>query len=609
MQMRKKIKADHGGQPMTIQNILLSQRHALWLRLGVGLVFGLLIATLIETDKSGVGGADQWRATLASALGLSAFVLWAGAAAMRRVTLAVWFLVAFGLVYYISDATFDTDSSRNGPFWSSYFLLYPLLFIAHELVSSGDQAGRLIAPYETYFDEAWKRGVQLILAIIFVLLFWGILWLGAALLGFIGFDWLEELLKEPYFHWPASGLAFGAAVHLGDVQSKILANVRNLVLGVMSWLLPIIAVIGAIFALSLLRSGLKPLWDTNAATASLLAGCVGFVLLINAAYQQGDNERPVSIILKWCVRIAAVLLLVFSVLAAWSLWLRIDQYGLSADRILAGIGVIIAVSFGIGYSIAAIWPGRWMARVEPVNIGMAILKVAIFFAVLTPIADPARLSVADQVARLNAGKVSVADFDWWLLKDETGHYGKRALEALAKSDKRDIAAKAQAALKNDLGERPYREFSLPVEANPLPRDLSKLKVVVPKGGSLPSSFLTGGSANVLPEYCFKSPQPTDNSLSCSVALLDLNGDQQNEVLIRSGFELRTFSFINGSWNLLQTTNFGPSFSFDDFDAGRVQVRDSVWKDIIITSPIGGMSVYRSQPDPNLVIQSPPPPSK
>lgn len=575
---------------MALQNTIFPEKQALALRLSVGLIFGLLIATLIETGKPQADGLDteMWRASLTSALALSAFVIWAGAAAMRRFTLAIWSILAFGLIYYISDRAFGADRTQDFGFWSSLFLLYPLLFIAHELVSSGDQSGKLIAPYETYFDEAWKRGVQLVLAIVFVLLFWGILWLGAALLGFIGFDWLEELLKEAYFHWPASGLAFGAAVHLGDIQTKLLSNVRNLVLGVMSWLLPIITLIGAIFAVSLLRSGLQPLWSTKAATASLLAACVGFVLLINAAYQQGDNERPVSVILKWCVRLAAILLLVFSVLAAWSLWLRIAQYGLSGDRVLAGVGVIIALAFGVGYSVAVFWPGRWMERVEQVNIGLAFLKVVIFLAILTPIAAPARLSVADQVARLNSGKVTVADFDWWLLKDDTGQYGKRALEVLAKSNEPEIVAKAQAALDDKIGERPYRDVNNSEIAALPPRQVSKLKVVSPKGAALPETFLAQArwpNDMPMPEYCYKPTTGGDNAGSCSAAMLDLDGDQQDEIILRSSFELRVYRWTGTQWEMMNVLNADKSINIEDFDAGLIRGETQNWKDIAV-GPVG-----------------------
>jgi hypothetical protein len=193
------------------------------------------------------------------------------------------------------------------------------------------------------------------------------------------------------------------------------------VLGVLSWLLPVITAIGLLFAVSLCFSGLEPLWKTKTATASLLAGCVALVLLVNAAWQQGDAERPVHIVLRWSARIACGLLLVFSCLAAYSLWLRIAQYGLTPERVMALVGVIIAVLYGLGYAVAAVIPkGRWLWLLEPVNIGLAFIVMLISLSVLTPIADPYRLSAQSQAGRVNTGQVAAEKFDWRALRFETG---------------------------------------------------------------------------------------------------------------------------------------------------------------------------------------------
>jgi Domain of unknown function (DUF4153) len=562
----------------------VTAKQALYLRLATGGLFGLAIAALEKMGSA--SDAAQWRDTLTGTLALVAFVIWAGAGSMRRLSLAAWSAIAAILISYILWMAFDKDTRGPDVLFGQNFLIFPLLFIAHELVSSGDQAGKWIAPYETYFDEAWKRGVQLALAIAFTLLFWGILWLGAALLGFIGFNWLKDLLRNAYFAGAATGLAFGAAVHLGDVQTKLLANVRSLILGVLSWLLPVIALIGTIFASSLLVSGLAPLWATKAATATLLGGCIGFVLLINAAYQQGDVERPVSIVLKWCVRIAAFLLLIFAVLAAWSLGLRINQYGLSPDRVYAGLGVIIALAYGIGYSVAIFMPGRWMGALEPVNIGLAIFKCVLFIAVLTPIAAANRLSVNDQVGRLTSGKVSIDKFDWWLLKDETGVYGKKALAALAASPNIAIATKAKAA-KDNIGGRPYRgpgaNFE-PAQVAAAPADLNAIPIVFPRAAKLPESFIKTDFVNSVTgrntPTCLQSAPVTGQTPSCKIALLDLNGDAIAEILVRDGPVLTVFTQTNGKW--AGTMGFIDIGGLEtDFDAGKLQAVPTQWQDLMI----------------------------
>jgi len=565
----------------------LPERAVLFLRLGVGFFIGLIVAFLIADEVSRSADTllrQDWREVLAQTLTLVAFILWAGAAVMRRVSLAIWSAIAAAVLCFILWHVRIYSGDGNSSELQSILILLALTFIANELVSSADQAGKPFAPYELYFDEAWKRGVQLILAIGFTLLFWGILWMGAALLGFIGFKWLEDLLKNEYFALPITGLAFASAVHLGDIQPKLLANVRGLALGVLAWLLPVITLIGAIFAVSLAFSGLQPLWDTKAATATLLSACIGFVLLINAAFQQGETDRKVQVVLKWCVRLAALLLLVFAVLAAWSLGLRINQYGLTIDRTLAGMVVVIALAYGLGYSAAVFWRGPWMELIKPLNIGLAVFKCVVFIAILTPIASPARLSVDNQVKRLTSGTVKPEKFDWWFLRYVTGNYGTRAIEQLIKSPNAAIAKQAAKAKAGELeNHRYYREDDEAAEANR--PDLSKLEVVAPKGAALPASFIAqkfDNETDLWVPSCLAA-KPAKDQPTCKAALLDLDGDTKPEVIIMtSSGSVVGFRRKADTWITLRTdVEAKPNKVVQDIEKGDIRTVEPLYKDVMI----------------------------
>jgi hypothetical protein len=590
----------------------LSERTALYLRLSVGLVIGLIVAFLIGDDNKKLAESilpEDWREILAQTLTLVAFILWAGAAVMRRVSLAIWSALAGAILCFILWHVRIYSGDASSSELQSILILLALTFIANELVSSADQAGKPFAPYELYFDEAWKRGVQLILAIGFTLLFWGILQLGAALLGFIGFKWLTELLQNEYFGFPITGLAFASAVHLGDIQPKLLANVRGLALGVLAWLLPVITLIGAIFAVSLAFSGLQPLWDTKAATATLLGACIGFVLLINAAFQQGETDRKVQVVLKWCVRLAAILLLVFAILAAWSLGLRINQYGLTIDRTLAGMVVVIALAYGIGYSVAIFWRGPWMELLKPLNIGLAVFKCVVFIAILTPLASPARLSVDNQVARLTSGKVKPEKFDWWLLRYDTGTYGTKALDQLTQSQNAAIAKVAAKAKANLLGERRhFLEDSETAEKNR--PDLSALEVVVPKGASLPASFVAqrfdGETIPFVPDCLVTKPikdQPT-----CKAALLDLDADTKPEVIIFStSGSITGFKQKDETWDGLRTESAANSQDIvKSLETGDIRMVEPRFKDVMIGEVRVRFQLYQRLPNIILDMNAVPP---
>ncbi len=560
-------------------NTTLSPQQTLIFRLAVGLVFGLAIAWLTDRPFSGRLGTGQpeiWHLVATTTLTLGAFVLWAGAGAMRRISYVMWGVIALLLIAGISwhRAINDGLWHYNPFFGESGFLLYPFLFITNELVSSGDQARKIVAPYATYFDEAWKRGVQLALAILFTALFWAILWLGAALLGFIGFNWLKDLLSESYFGWPVTGLAFAAAVHLGDVQPKLMAGFRALVLGVLSWLLPVITLVGLVFAASLCVSGLEPLWKTKAATASLLAACVALVLLINAAWQQNDEERSAHIIMTWSARLACGLMLVFSVLAALSLALRVQQYGLTPERVLAGVGVIIALAYGLSYSVAALWPkGRWLNLLEPINIGLAFIKAAILLAVLTPVADPGRLSAESQAARLQSGKVALDQFDWRVLRFDTGTYGRDALKKLTTTGKTE-AIRAEANKASQL-EDDERYDSAPVDTTLKTPDPKQFTVVFPQGAAVPQEFFAQRfRPYTLPDCATeKTAAP-----SCTVALIDLSRDGKPEMLVLDDTQVTVFKREALAWEKAGTIPLSDTQA-TDFKAGKLTTQRPEFDDL------------------------------
>ena len=584
---------------MSNDNTVLPEKAAFALRLCVGVGFGFGLAALghfgtFETDGMssaywGLSGAKGlWQPVLYSTLALSAFIWWANAGTMRRLSLLLWGLAASALIagLAVHQAVSNTERTLYAFSAAVAWLILPLLFVGNGLVSAADRSGRLIAPYATYFDQAWKHGVQLGLSLLFTGLFWAILWLGAALLHMIGFDWFEDLLKKDWFALPACGAAMACAMQLGDAQDKLLSHVRAVVLSVLSWLLPVIAAIGLLFLGSLCISGLEPLWKTRAATTTLLGACVAFVLLINAAYQQGDGERPVNIVLKWAARSAAILLLIFAGLAAYSLWLRVDEYGLTPERVLAGVGVIIALPFGFGYAAAAVWPGRWLARVESINIAMAFIKVVVFLGLLTPIGDPARLSTDNQVARLQSGRTPLAQFDWRLLRFQTGRYGATALSSLTKSGKtadiRVAAAKAAALTDSDRWEAP--QPFVPAQ----PNDMKKLKVVYPAGTSLPATFTADDLSRRDLLDCVRAENAT-----CTAAVIDLDGDGTAEILVLKANGMTTFTYETGVW---RATREDITFMNDDdvkaFNAGKITTKPHRWRDLIV----GGKNV--SEPGDN-----------
>src|SRR6185295_6268651 len=103
---------------------------------------------------------------------------------------------------------------------------------------------------------------------------------------------VREIIQERWFYFPATTTAFAAAVHISDARFGLIAGARTLALMVLSWLLPVMAAFAAAFLAALAFVGLQPLWATGSTTPLLLISAMMLVLLINATYQDGEQETP-----------------------------------------------------------------------------------------------------------------------------------------------------------------------------------------------------------------------------------------------------------------------------------------------------------------------------
>ncbi|HWU15599.1 MAG TPA: DUF4153 domain-containing protein, partial [Caulobacter sp.] len=412
----------------------------------------------------------------------------------------------------------------------TFFAVAALIFIGHHLVEPADIERRRIAAYSAYFDVTWKHGVQGALSVGFTGAFWLLLFLAAALFKLIGVDAIETLIRREWFAFPATAVIFAAAVQLTDVRANLVRGVRTVALTLLSWLLPLMALIAAAFLLTLPFTGLEPLWKTKSATAILLVADAFLILLANAAYQDG-TERA-AVVLKWAARLAGLLLVPITGLAAYGLSLRIGQYGLSPDRIIAAACVLVAAGYAMGYAVAAVRPGAWMKTLETTNIAMAFGVIAVLLALCTPVADPRRLSVEDQVKRLESGRVKAAEFDFRFLRFDAGRYGQRAFERLKHDKRADIRDAVGVAARLE------GRYDQPVKAAPSP--LSKAQVF-PAGQVLPPDFVAQFAADRSPAFCGAIGKP------CRANVLDLDKDGVSEILIEAGEGVAVYKRDDGHW--------------------------------------------------------------
>lgn len=395
-------------------------------------------------------------------------------------------VLALLTAYDIARDPFDSGElvPRIWPSGGLIFLAGIGLFIVNQLLEFRETGQRFYTHYALHFEESWMRAFQFVLSLLFTLLVWGVLQLGAALFDLIHIRAFGRLLEENWVRCIVSAMAFAASVHITDVRPALLRGMRNLGLTLLGWLLPLVTVLGAAFLAALLVQGVTPLWETRRAATILLTAVSVMLVLLNAAYKDGDPAHAPPAVLRWAGRIAGPVMLVLALLAAWAILLRVGQYGWTPQRVLSAATAAMAVFYSAGYTWAAVDRTTWLKRLERVNVTASFAVLAILFGLLTPLADPARIAVSSQVARLHSGATAPDKFDYQFLRFDAGRAGTVALAALTKDPNPEIADRAKRAQKSE--QRSYGSDET-VNAAITEAPFSHA-AVYPKGAVLPPDF-------------------------------------------------------------------------------------------------------------------------
>jgi len=231
---------------------------------------------------------------------------------------------------------------------------------------------------------------------------------------------------------------------------------RTVVLLVLSLIAVPLAVGLLIFLLATVISGPSVLWEnTRQATPTLLACAAGAFVLTCVLVRQDQAAMTQSRVMRLAALALAIVILPLAVFAAVSLGLRLNQYGLAPERLWGLVTVIVACAWGVGYW-GALLRGRkaaWAQRLREANFVLAVATCGLALFLALPILNFATISAANQLHRLESGRVSPEKFDYAALRWSFGDAGKRALARLAKSRNPKVAELAELARKQP--DRPY----------------------------------------------------------------------------------------------------------------------------------------------------------
>lgn len=328
------------------------------------------------------------------------------------------------------------EASARPTFTPAFVLsLGVTLFILIFFFRAWSAAGRLRFDYERLLTFSWQQALTLGMLGLFVGVFWLLLWLWAALFSVIGIDVFKTLFSKPIFVYPVTWLIGGFGLVLIRDRIRLIATVQLMCEVLTKALLPLAAMIVLMFLGALPLTGLQPIWDTGNAALLLMLLTVVLLFFFNAVLS-GDPERPPYPVLVRRLLFGTIMLLPVSVLlAAWALWLRIEQHGLTLDRLWAAIILLLIAAYAFSYAVLLLWQrDRALWPIQTVNRRLALVVVAVLLVVNTPVADLRAWAANHQVARLLSGELGSEDFDYVYLRFSLGAYGDRALRRIADSD-------------------------------------------------------------------------------------------------------------------------------------------------------------------------------
>ncbi len=395
---------------------------------------GLAFWALVEAATRGAVADERLLLVLGAALatGFGGMLAMAGpmgpaGAALRAGPLAV--LVA-GLIW-LTLRRWPAEGAVDGflaePMPSLAVMAVAVLPIPFLLAQAGP--GRSWRDYGALFDHSWGIAVRGAVAVAFTAVVWAVIFLSDQLLQVVGVTLIGDVLSREVVPFLITGGVFGLAVAV--VNEVVGGTGPRMVLWLLRLLLPVVAVVSAVFAVSLILWGFArtPQWVSPALTllAMAAAGITGVTVVLDA----GEAEASRSPVLGWAARGMALLVPVLAGLGLWALAARVGDYGWTPERLFLALLLALAAVYGAAYA-AAVGRGRgWEARIRAVNppLALGVLAAAVLW--LTPVLDAERIAARDQLARYEAGRMAPEALDplaigRWGLAGEAALAGIRA---------------------------------------------------------------------------------------------------------------------------------------------------------------------------------------
>jgi hypothetical protein len=195
-------------------------------------------------------------------------------------------------------------------------------------------------------------------------------------------------------------------------------------------------------------------------------------------------------------------------------WQRVGQHGWTPERLFAALTCVLALGYGLSYTLAVLRGAGWMERIRQANIHLALAAILLAGLWLTPILNAERISAKNQLARFDAGKTAIADLDVEAIRGwgTPGEEVLAVLEARAKETGQEALAARLAGTDDPTGTARAEAI----------RSLSALMPVQPAGATGTRDTLIAGADDYLLRDWAEACRPRPGvATGCLMVVADL----------------------------------------------------------------------------------------
>ena len=379
--------------------------------------------------------------------------------------------------------------------------------------------------YADLFDVSWGAVTRIIVSCAFTGLFWVLLFLSDALLKLVGITVIEALIDIDPAPTVITGAVFGLAIVVTHELSDMVSP--QLILRLLRLLLPMITVVVTVFVVALPFRGLSNLFGSLSAGAVMIGMAMTATSLVSAAIDRSSDQGVRRPWMRAFVQVLACLVPVLGGLAIAAVWVRVQDYGWTPDRLAAATIAGVIFVYGLVYAGSVLLKGDWAHRLRQSNIALALGVAAILAIWLTPILNPQAISARSQMARFEAGE-ALEKLPIYEMTHKWGRAGaeqiarlKEGLETTGDTEGLSLIAKAQKAENSYMFEMEAAEATNAQRAVELDAALP----VFPANSALPSEVLPSSDHQISEIFNICLPDEENAEANCVLISVPARDDQ------------------------------------------------------------------------------------